>query len=93
VISSRAVIDMLRHAIGVQQYGRRRWTLPKGRNSYFADGPDVVEWDALCAAGLARRVREPSDLTGGAVVFVVTDEGKSIAMEGLIPRRYWAYGC
>ena len=85
-------VDLLRHALGIQSYGGRRWTLPKGRNNYYADGPDITVWDAMCASGLARRVREPSEMTGDAVVFVVTDEGRSVAMEGLIPRRYWAYG-
>jgi hypothetical protein len=84
--------DLLRHALGVRQtWDRRRWSLPY-RNRFVAGGDHLAAWEALTAAGMAEKRGAPSELTGGDQLFVVTEEGRSMAMEGLVPRKRWAYG-
>lgn len=84
--------DLLRHALGVHQHGTlTRYKLPY-RNRFYAGGDDVAAWEALVAAGLAEKRGRPSELTGGAQCYVVTEEGRSFAMEGLVPRKHYAYG-
>lgn len=82
--------ELMRHALGVQDYGAR-WSKPY-RNHFVAGGDAVAAWEELTAAGLATRVREGSDLTGGCPVYVVTDAGREAALAGLTFKRRWGYG-
>jgi hypothetical protein len=82
-------VELLRHALGVQSVNGR-WKLPY-RNHFVASGDHVAAWDRFVELGLATK-RGGNILTGGDPVYFVTDEGRSVAMEGLVPRRRWAYG-
>lgn len=52
----------------------------------------VAVWDRLVAAGMAKRVREGNELTGGDPVYVVTDAGRAHALDGITFKRVWGYG-
>jgi len=82
--------DLMRHALGVQDYGDR-WSKPY-RNHFVAGDRDADAWCALAAAGMAKLVRNGSDLTDGCPTFVVTDAGRAHALAGLTFKRRWGYG-
>lgn len=82
--------EMMRHALGVQKRGER-WTKPY-RNRYVAGGDSVPAWEELVTRGFARKAREGSDLTGGDPLYVVTDEGRRHALDGIVFKRVYGYG-
>ena len=82
--------EMMRHALGVQSLGDR-WPKPY-RNHFVAGDDDAPAWEELVARGFARKVREASDFTGGCPMYVVTDEGKRHALDGIVFKRLYGYG-
>src|SRR5690606_3661424 len=73
-------IAMMRHAIGDDS---RYWhrAEPGWRNHYVTSmsGPDVAEWEALAAAGLARESTRTARIAGPTQrCFHVTDEGMAV---------------
>lgn len=82
--------EKMRHALGCALHNRG-WKKPY-RNHYAAGGDDVPVWDGLVADGLARRVREGCDLTGGCPLYVVTADGEAAALAGIVFKRRWGYG-
>jgi len=69
-------LHILQHSRGLDQYGRGTWY----RNHFCADGKDLVECQALAAAGLMVCHR-PSELSGGDPVFSVTPAGDAYIRE------------
>lgn len=85
--------DLMRHALGVHDYGDR-WSKPY-RNRFVAGARDAVAWRALVADGKAAVIREADDtsgISGGFPVFMVTDEGQKHALDGITFKRRWGYG-
>jgi hypothetical protein len=78
-------IELMRHALGVQRLGKT-WSAPF-RNHFVAGGDDVAAWDALVADGLAIRKSSGNELTGGDPLYMVTDAGRTVALDGLKFRR------
>lgn len=81
--------ELMRHALGVQQYGVR-FKKPY-RNHFVAGGDHVAIWDGLVAQGFATK-REGNQITGGCPVFYVTDAGRAAALAGITFKRLWGYG-
>jgi len=88
-VSSR--YDLMRHALGVQEYGDGRWSKPY-RNHYVAGGASVATWRGLVAEGLATVGASRGALTDECPVFYVTDAGRKAALDGLTFKRKWGYG-
>ncbi|MEK9505132.1 hypothetical protein [Gaopeijia maritima] len=78
-MSADAIVDprglqILQHALGLDQYGRGT-----GYRNHFVTGPGSKDWDdcrALTEAGLME-MRGGSELSGGDAVFHVTDRGRA----------------
>lgn len=71
--------NILRHALGLSSVGMR--STDREYRNHFVTGPGSTDYphcEALVAAGLMRRY-EGNQLTGGDPMYVVTDEGKTVA--------------
>ncbi len=84
-------IDLMRHALGVEQRHDGRWPKPY-RNHFCADIDDVLTWDALVAEGLAVRQSAGNAITGGSPLYTVTEPGRAVALAGITFQRKWGYG-
>ena len=78
-------IEQMRHALGVQKRGNA-WTKPF-RNHFVAGEADQPLWESLVGRGLAVRSRRPSELTGGAPCYSVTNRGREIALAGVLSQQ------
>lgn len=84
-------VALMRHALGVHEYyGPSRFSKPF-RNYFVAGGDDAAVWDALVAAGHARKTSDGSAITGGCPVYAVTDSGREVALAGITFKRRWGY--
>jgi len=87
-------LRILQHSLGLDRYGNG----VQYRNHYCAGNDDVAICRELASMGYMEE-REPSQLTGGAPLFLVTEAGiNAVALESPPPpkltrgqRRYNAY--
>ena len=69
-------LHILQHSRGLDQYGRGTWY----RNHFCAGGKDLVDCQALEAAGLMK-LHRPSEVTAGYPTFSVTPAGDAYIRE------------
>lgn len=67
----KALLHILQHSLGLDQYGQGR----QYRNYYVAGGDAAVQCRELVGMGYMREHAMPAELTGGSPCFVVTDRG------------------
>jgi hypothetical protein len=85
--------DLMRHALGVQEYGAGQWSKPY-RNRFVASDDDAMVWHGLVGEGLAVCTHKGgnSPLTDGMPSFIVTDAGRIAALDGIVFKRKWGRG-
>jgi len=86
--------ELMRHALGVHAHSHKnglRWKMPY-RNHFCAGDDEVKVWEVLVSDGFALCISRGREITGGARVYTVTDEGRAVALAGLTFKRRWGYG-
>jgi len=83
--------ELMRYALGVQEDYKKRWSKPY-RNYFVAGGSDADTWYSLATQGLAKLLRNGSEISGGDPIFAVTDEGKKYALAGITYKCHYGYG-
>lgn len=83
--------ELMRHALGVQEDCRGRWSKPY-RNHFVAGGKDADVWCSLAAQGMAKLTNNGNEMTGGDPLFVVTDKGREHALAGITFKRKYGHG-
>lgn len=71
-------LHIVQHALGLDEYGRRRRNSDRNHYVIGAGAPAHDECTAMVAEGLMQ-LWQASELTGGMDCFVVTDAGRSWA--------------
>lgn len=77
------ILHILQHALGLDEFGRRKHGATEDFRSHFCTSPGGSDWD-LCsqavAAGLMKRY-EPTAISGGDWIFCVTAKGEAYVTE------------
>lgn len=95
------ILHVLQHALGRDEYGRRKHNATEDYRNHFCCGPGSADYDTCVAAVCAGLMggHEPRAISGGDWIFYVTEQGKRhIEVNGPKPpkisrgrARYLAY--